>query len=105
MCRRYRCSLDVESLAREFQLYGSVQGSAVSNIEMKCLGELDEETRLAAEAVQLKRALTSQPVASATAAAAAAVDLPRNVIVASNLPLSRKCIFCMSVCPVRDLGL
>jgi len=64
--------LDVESLAREFQLYGSVQGSAVGPIQMKCIHDLDEAERLAAETIQLKPIVAAAPAAGPAAAAAAA---------------------------------
>jgi len=65
----------VESLVRDFELYGSVQGSAVGHIQMKCIDDVDEAARLAAEAVQLKPLLASPP--SSTAVAAASV--PRSI--------------------------
>ena len=54
----------MESLAREFLLYGSVQGAAAGTIHMKCLSDVDEADRLAAETVQLKPALMSQTAAA-----------------------------------------
>ena len=72
-----RCSLDAESLAHEFQLYGSVQGTAVGSLTMKCLSDLDEAAIAAADAVQLK------PIPASSAAPA--VEPPRSVN-GSNLP-------------------
>ena len=73
-----RCSLDAESLAHEFQLYGSVQGTAVGSLTMKCLSDLDEAAIAAADAVQLK------PI-PASSAASPTVEPPRSVN-GSNLP-------------------
>ena len=69
--------MDVESLAREFQLYGSVQGSAVGSVQMKCIHELDDAAKLVADAVQMKPIVASPP--HPPAAAAAAASLPRSI--------------------------
>ena len=62
----------MESLVRDFELYGSVQGSAVGHIQMKCMNDVDEAARLAADAVQLKPFLASPPPSTAAA-------LPRSI--------------------------
>ena len=83
--------MDVESLVNEFRLYGSVQGQAVTHIQMKCLHELDEAAKLAADAVQLKPILASP----STAAAPAAV-MPRSAA-AYDSTLSSICKLCLCV--------
>jgi len=85
--------MDVESLVNEFRLYGSVQGQAVTHIQMKCLHELDEAAKLAADAVQLKPILASP----STAAAPAAV-MPRSAAAAAyDSTLSSICKLCLCV--------
>ena len=65
---------------RDFQLYGSVQGSAVGEIQMKCIHDLDEVEKLAAEAVQLKPMISSPPrPPSHPPAAATAAAVPRSI--------------------------
>jgi len=85
----------VESLAHEFELYGSVQGSAVGHVEMKCFHDLDEATKLAADSVQLKSNLTSPPAACTAAAASAAV--PRSI---NGSTLPSLCKFFLHLTPV-----
>jgi len=64
---------------RDFQLYGSVQGSAFGEIQMKCINDLDEAEKLAAEAVQLKPIISSPPRPSHPPAAATAAAVPRSI--------------------------
>jgi len=87
--------MDVESLARDFLLYGSVQGSAAGSIQMKCLNDLDEAERLAAEAVQLKPILT---LSSASAAGVASIS-------GSTLPSLCECRFCTFGAPLLSSSL
>jgi len=90
----------VESLVREFQIYGSVQGSAVGSIQMKCLEDLDEAEKSAADAVQLKPIQTSPPSTAAVAApvshsvAAAAVPHGIAATVSHSINGSTAASFC-----------
>ena len=92
----------MESLAREFQLYGSVQGSAVGPIQMKCIHDLDEAERLAAETIQLKPIVAAAPAAGPAAGTAAAAAAAAGSIMARSVGGSTVPSVCKSVSFLTD---